>query len=232
VDTRHLGYNPPRVSSLSIFVDESGNFDFSGGGSKYFHLTAVSTLGCPALLADIFDLKHRIAETGLEIEEFHATEDRQLVRDQMFELIHRHSEHRCFVVDAITVRKSRVDPALQEPSVLYATMLRSLLRKVFHDHASDAVDGILVWAARIGTKKQRGAFEKTVKMYLANELEAAIPYHVFLHSSSSHPMLQVADYCCWAVAKKWKDGELRPFAKIQRAMGAEVEIFYPEIAGP
>jgi len=220
------------VSFLSVFVDESGNFDFSEGGSKYFHLTAVSTLGCPALLADIFDLKHRIAGTGLEIEEFHATEDKQRVRDQMFELLDRHSGHSCFVVDAITARKSCVDRALREPTVLYATLLRTLLHKIFHDHASDAVDGILVWAARIGTKKQRGAFEKTVKVYLANELAAPIPYHVFLHSSSSHPMLQVADYCCWAIAKKWKDGELRPFAKIERAVRSELEAFCPERGGP
>lgn len=38
-------------------------------------------------------------------------------------------------------------------------------------------------------------------------------------------MLQVADYCCWAVAKKWKDRELRPYAKIESVILSELEIF-------
>lgn len=41
----------------------------------------------------------------------------------------------------------------------------------------------------------------------------------------SHPLLQVADYCCWAVAKKWKDGELRPYEKIRKAIKTEFDIF-------
>jgi hypothetical protein len=103
-----------------------------------------------------------------------------------------------------------------------------LLRGIFRHLTSGEIEGILVWAARIGTKKRRGAFEKSVKLYLANELEARVPYHLYLHSSSSHPMLQVADYCCWAVAKKWKDQELRPFSKIRNAVRTEIEVSFQE----
>jgi hypothetical protein len=35
----------------------------------------------------------------------------------------------------------------------------------------------------------------------------------------------VADYCCWAISRKWKDGDLRSFSKIQRAVLTEFDVF-------
>jgi hypothetical protein len=64
-----------------------------------------------------------------------------------------------------------------------------------------------------------------VKSYLAHELDASLPYDIFMHSATSHPMLQVADYCCWAISRKWKDGDLRSHAKIQSAVLTEFDVF-------
>ena len=213
------------MSYLNIFVDESGNFDFSRNGTKYFHLAAVSTTGCPERLLDLFELRHRIASTGLALEEFHATEDKQIVRDQMFEVLGRHAAHRCFTVDALVVQKNRIRPDRRDEALFYARMLRVLLRWVVRQRASEDIEKILVWTARIGTDRRRQAFEKAVKKSLASELPRGMRYHLFIHSSASHPLLQVADYCCWVVAKKWKDGELRPYAKIQSVILSELEIF-------
>jgi hypothetical protein len=107
-------------------------------------------------------------------------------------------------------------------------MLRVLLRWVVKYRVPADAEKILIWTARIGTNRRRHAFEKAVRTSLARDLPGRIPYDLFIHSSASHPMLQVADYCCWAVAKKWKDGELRPYAKIQSAILSELEIFRRE----
>jgi hypothetical protein len=64
-----------------------------------------------------------------------------------------------------------------------------------------------------------------VKAYLAHHLETRVPYQLLIHGSASHPLLQIADYCCWAVAKKWKDNELRPYRKIQSVLKTEFEVF-------
>jgi hypothetical protein len=214
------------VPPLNIFIDESGNFDFSPNGTKFFILTAVSTTDCPALLSGCLRLRHRIAAGGLDLEEFHATEDRQVVRDQMFGLLEEHIAHRCFTIDAIIARKNRANPSIRDETVFYPRLLKILLRWIFCHRTDDEVDRINVWAARIGTKKKRVSFEKAVKSYLANELEAGvIPYDVFMHSSVSHPMLQVADYCCWSINRKWKDGDLRPYSKLQSAVLTEFDVF-------
>lgn len=176
-------------------------------------------------MAELFDLKHRIAVTGLELEEFHATEDKQSVRDQMFKVLGQHAAHRCYRVDSLLIEKSKVKPAHRADALFYARMLRVLLRWVVRHRVPESAEKLLVWTARIGTNRRRQAFEKAVKVTLARRLRSRIPYHLFIHSSASHPMLQVADYCCWAVAKKWKDGEMRPYASIQSAIGAEIEVY-------
>lgn len=148
-----------------------------------------------------------------------------MVRDQMFSLLERHVAHGCFSIDAIIARKNRTLPSLREETVFYPRLLKMLLYWVFRQRTHATVDRINVWAARIGTRKKRVAFEKAVKSYLANELQTSLPYDVFMHSSASHPMLQVADYCCWAINRKWKDGDLRPYSRIERAVLTEFDVF-------
>jgi hypothetical protein len=213
------------VPPLNIFIDESGNFDFSPNGTKFFILTAVSTTECPELLAGCLRLRHRIAATGLDLEEFHATEDRQAVRDQMFGLLEGHVAHQCFKVDALIAQKNKTHPTIREETVFYSKLLKTLLHWLFCHRTHAAVERINVWAARIGTRKKRVAFEKAVKSYLTQELKTSLPYDIFMHSSASHPMLQVADYCCWAINRKWKDGDLRPYSRIRRAVFTEFDIF-------
>jgi hypothetical protein len=208
------------VATLNIFIDESGDFVFTPKGSRYFLLTAVAALDCPTVLADFFAVKHMVC-----CEEFHATEDRQSTRDLMYGFLERHAEHGCFSIDSIIAQKNRVNPSIQEDASFYARLLRILLRWVFRSRTTASIDAINVWAARIGTHKKKAMFERTVKTYLSHELQHRIPYSLMIHSAASHPMLQMADYCCWAVAKKWKDRELRPYQKIQAALKTEFEIF-------
>lgn len=210
---------------LHVFIDESGDFVFSGQGTRYFLLTAVSTMDCRDLYGDYFDLKHRLAHSGLGIEEFHATEDPQAVRNAVYDLIERHCSHGCMKIDAIIAEKSKAKPEFRDDdTVFYARMLHRLLQAVFEHPLDPTVDSVLVWPARIGVNRRKTAFEKSVKTYLAH-LEARVPYRIFIHRAASHPMLQVADYCSWALAKKWKDREMRPYAKISCAVRTESEAF-------
>jgi len=72
---------------LFIFIDESGNFDFSPTGTKYFVLTAVSTLHPLNDREKLFKFKYQSLIDGIDQESFHATEDKQVIRDQVFKII-------------------------------------------------------------------------------------------------------------------------------------------------
>jgi hypothetical protein len=70
-----------------ILLDEGGNFDFSPKGTRLFTLTSVTKVR-PFQIAPVLDhLKYDLIETGLDLEYFHASEDRQPVRDQVFTAI-------------------------------------------------------------------------------------------------------------------------------------------------
>jgi len=76
--------------SLYIFLDEGGNLDFSPNGTKFFTVSTITKCRPFALDADLLALKYDLLEEGLDLDCFHASEDRQLVRNRVFSLIGRH----------------------------------------------------------------------------------------------------------------------------------------------
>src|SRR3990167_8684088 len=102
------------MKTLYIFIDESGNFDFSQSGTKYFILTALSTtkpfdIGMP-LLKLRYELLPNYA-CGPNMEEsgyFHASEDTQEVRNNVFQILT--SVDHNFRVDAVIAQKNKANP--------------------------------------------------------------------------------------------------------------------------
>ncbi|MBF0635084.1 MAG: DUF3800 domain-containing protein, partial [Nitrospinae bacterium] len=58
---------------LYIFLDESGNFDFSPKGSPFLVLTAIVAKRPFAWVDKLACLKYDLIENGFEIEFFHCT---------------------------------------------------------------------------------------------------------------------------------------------------------------
>lgn len=91
-----------------IYADEAGNFDFSTkrGATRFFILTTV-TIDDHRIELDLLDLRRDLAWSGIDLaREFHATEDKQLVRDRVFEVLSRHD----FRVDATVLEKAKAQP--------------------------------------------------------------------------------------------------------------------------
>lgn len=61
---------------LFIFIDESGNFDFSPKGSKYFILTSISSLVPTQNRESFLKLRYKLLSENNNLEYFHATEDK------------------------------------------------------------------------------------------------------------------------------------------------------------
>lgn len=106
------------MNTLYLFIDESGNFDFSPNGTKFFVLTVLSTMnpfdiGSP-LLKLRYDLLPNYA-CGTSMEEqgyFHASEDAQEVRNNVFSIISKmdHSMR----VDSIIAQKNKANPTFHQ----------------------------------------------------------------------------------------------------------------------
>src|SRR5689334_15781103 len=114
--------------SLYIFLDEGGNLDFSPNGTKFFTVSTITKCRPFALDADLLALKYDLLEEGLDLDCFHASEDRQLVRNRVFSLIGKHLAQ--FRVDSLIVEKRKTQPHLREQEKFYPAMLGYLLRHV------------------------------------------------------------------------------------------------------
>ena len=206
-----------------IFLDESGNLDFSTRGTRYFVLTSVS-MKRPFEISGALDAyKYDCLEYGLEQERFHCTNDNAHVRNKVFDLISGHLDDT--VIDSLLVEKRKTGPALTTERRFYAEMLGYLLKYVLARRSHAEADEIIIITDTIPLQRRRQAIEKSIKLTLAKMLSTGPNYRVLHHDSRSHYGLQVADYCCWAVFRKHERGDSTYFNLIRSAVRSNFDIF-------
>ena len=148
---------------LFIFLDESGNYDFSSSGTKYLVYTSVTTGDVRPCVMDLYMLKHQVISQGIELEYFHATEDKQGVRNSVFQIIQQQAIIR---VDCIVVEKRKTGPSLRPIDEMYPKMFGILLRYVLGWSKYQAKN-IFIFFDTPGEKKAKKGVEKGVKTAMA-----------------------------------------------------------------
>jgi Protein of unknown function (DUF3800) len=93
---------------LYIFLDESGNLDFSSNGSRFFQLTGVIQERPFEAHKLLCDLRYDLIEAGADVQRFHATEDKQEVRNRVFSIIRQYLDK--VKIDALIVEKRKTHP--------------------------------------------------------------------------------------------------------------------------
>lgn len=208
---------------LYIFLDEAGNLDFSPNGTKYFLLGALTKERPFHAYKELTELKYDLVELGTELEYFHASENAQPVRNRVFEIIRGNLGG--VRIDALVVEKRKTGPALQAEEAFYPRMLGYLLKYVLEQHDLRVFKEVLVFTDAIPIRKKRGTIEKIIKTTLASQLPAGACYRLIHHESKSNLDLQIADYCTWAIYRKWNSGDTRSYQHIQPAVTSEFDIF-------
>lgn len=210
-----------RLRRVHVFADEAGNFDFSRGqgASRYFILTTITVEDC-TVGSDLLELRRRLAWEGQDfIQAFHATEEQQVVRDEVFKLLARHS----FRVDATIFDKPRTQPHLQEPAKFYKLAWYYHFRKVGPEILGQD-DELFVIAAALGTRTQRATLHQAVADVIATVSPRA-SFRTQFWPAASDPCLQVADYCCWAIQRKWERNDSRSYVLIADKIASEYLMF-------
>lgn len=192
------------MARIYIFSDESGNLDFSrgSGATRYF---AVGTLAMsdeqPSLLrAALLSLRQDLAWRGHGLDSsFHATTDRQAVRDEVFQLLNRHE----FRADVTLLEKSKAQPEVRtDPPTFYRYAmyyhLKHLIPKV-----TEPGDSLMMVASELGTKKLRASYRDALEE-VVEQCAAGMPHRVAFWPTHSDPCLQASDYVLWAVTRKWE----------------------------
>jgi hypothetical protein len=206
------------MATVYLFGDEAGNFDFSGalGASRYFILATVTMSDCQA--GDRLQaLRRRLAWRGVHLGAvLHATEDPQIVRDEVFATLRR-CEMR---IDATIIAKASVPLALRDGHELYRYAWHQHFSRIAGEVAGDD-DRLPAVASDLGTRKRRGAFHLAVDD--AIRASARCPHRVAFWPNMSEPCLVVADYCTWAIQRRWEREDGRSRALIVDKIASEVQ---------
>jgi hypothetical protein len=206
-----------------LFADEAGDFNFSrkANVSRYFIVCAVSLDSCE-IGHQLLRLRRDMQWDGFPLDDqFHATEDKQIVRERVFDLLSR-SE---FEIYAQILEKAKAQPKIRPNEVrFYQHAWFYLLRHSMPRIVKSIEDQLMVTAASIGTKKTQAAFSDAVRdvVQQTQRLDAG-SWRTSFTSAVSDPCLQVADYCTWAIQRKWERNDTRSYDLIKSKIKYEYD---------
>jgi hypothetical protein len=208
------------VARVVVYTDESGDLVFSQKGSRYFVIGSV-VLPDHFIGDALLQLRRELAWQGVELrKEFHATDDPVPVRRRVFEIIAGHN----FRADFTVLEKRKAQPQLRTSDTRFYHYawyyhMRFLLREI-----ASRNDEVLIVAAAIGTKDRYRAFRGGIDDVLRQT--SPTPYvRASFWPSAVDPCLQVADYCCWAVFRKWEANDAKWYVYIQEKVKSEFDLF-------
>jgi hypothetical protein len=205
-----------------IFTDEAGDFAFKRGPNipRYFIVCSVTLDSCD-VGETLLELRRQLAWEKAPIGDyFHAAEDRQAVRDRVFEAIRRES----FRIDATILEKAKAQPhvrACNEMFYKYAWWYH--FRHIGPQIAYRATE-LHITTASIGTRKGQALYTEAVNNVVQQVLRE-VTYVTTFTPAGCDPCLQLADYCTWAIQRKWERSDLRSHAIIQGRVATEFNLW-------
>ncbi len=210
------------ISRLNVFADESGDFTFTTGQniSRYFIVCTVALESCD-VGCDLLNLRRRLAWEGHELGEyFHATSDKQAVRDAVFDCICNHD----FKVQATIMEKRKAQPQTRKTNSRFYQYgwyyhffygMRNIARPY---------PELQITAAAIGIKKERQFFKAAISNVMQQTIQGKT-WSTDVFPAGTDPCLQVADYCAWAIKIKWERNEIRSYDLIKDRITYEYDLW-------
>lgn len=195
------------MSTLYIFLDESGDFTFSPKGSVFFVLTSLITEDVLPISSALDTLKYSIIETApdfRELEYFHSQNDPRPIRNQVYESL---SKLDCYRIDSVAVAKHVIYPHMYPIWIFYPHMFKLLIPWVFQRIDISSYQRFIFIMDYLKPQEKREAFLKAVKENVMPLLQPRQRIDAWLHKSSSHYPLQAVDYFGWAIFRWYEKGD-------------------------
>jgi hypothetical protein len=213
----------PARDTTYIYIDEAGNLDFGEHGTRFFALTGVIMRRPFSHLPALLDAKYDALETGLDLEYFHASEDRQAVRDQVLACLEPHLAD----LDAyvIVIRKGGLAAEMRRADRLYpAAFSRLMERALTGEESAGLPSRVIVVTDTLPVRRERLAVTKAVKLALHDRARGAFEYRILHHASRADLNLQVADYVSWSVYRLAARADRRSFSRVEQCVRGICEL--------
>lgn len=210
------------MSVRYVFADEAGDFTFKSkkGASKYFLLCTLTTDDC-AISHELLHIRRSLCADGdTERIQLHASEDSQATRNTVFEALRNHQ----FRVDTTLLEKSKAQPQTRTSDAVFYQYAWYYHFKHIGPRILKDTDKLLITAAALGHKRTRAAFKNAVNNTL-QQTTAREKWEICFIDSALDPMLWAADYCAWAIQRRWEANDLRSHALIAHTISTEYDLW-------
>lgn len=209
-----------------LFADESGDLQFldNGQATRFF---SVGTLYAEErqvweLRTELMKLRDELAWKAQGLDScFHAAPDSQAVRDEVFQVLQRLE----FRFDVTLLEKPKAMPTIRPDEPTFYKYAWYYHLKHIAPALFQAGDHVQVVAAELGTRKTRKAFRGAVDDVMAQCMPYQVRRVLAFWRDDSDFGLQAADYCNWAVTRKWEKGDPRSYDLVSDKIHSEYDLF-------
>lgn len=186
-----------KPSTIYLYMDESGNFDFGEKGTKYFIMTCVVSRRPFSACHELMEAKYDCFEKGIDLKKFHATEDNDETRKTVYGIIER--EKYKYSAYSIYINKENLDDDMRDPGKLYYQVFKWIVDKVFDSEIDDSVKKVIAVTDDLPKEAKKKQIAKPLKQFLKSKSkETGVETWLKHYPSESDFNLQIADYICWA----------------------------------
>ncbi len=205
-----------------LFADEAGDFAFKKGPnvSRYFIVCTVTADSCQ-IGEELFELRRELLWDRHQLGDyFHATEDKQAIRDYVFELIRQYDLR----IDATILEKSKAQPQTRINNSRFYQYGWFYHFKNIAPGIINSDTELMITAASLGTKRERALFTQSVNE-VAQQIAHPDKWVTAFCPAANDPCLQVVDYCTWAIQRKWERGDTRSYDLIKNRIRREFDLW-------
>jgi len=129
-----------------------------------------------------------------------------------------------FRIDATVIEKSKAEPHLANDEARFYELAWRIHLKYVLPQIATRDDEVLIVSATLGTKKKQRVMSDAVRSVVST-MARGIDVRTAFWSAASEPCLQVTDYCCWAIQRKWERNDARSHVLIADKIESEFDVF-------
>lgn len=206
------------MKTLFVYVDESGNLDFTSRGTRHLVLGVFYTNKPAQNSLEMSALKYGTMAQGIDLANFHASEDLQQVRDLVFDVISKIES--CSSVSFWIAKENYkftdrwAVGAYKKFGIHIAQHIGEVATKTLSKKVVVVFDKALV-------RRDQNAFLAAMKPQLA---ALGLPHYLYFHNVNKDFNGQIADYLAWARFVSLERNENRPLAILPNHLKQVVEI--------
>lgn len=211
------------MSDFFVYADEAGCFTFNRNKnvSKYFIIATIVTDDWEAMSLGLQRLRKELLVKNLPLGDyFHATTDAQSVRDEVYSEIVKYN----FSIQATICEKSKAQRQVTSSKARFYKTPWYFHCRLGIAPLLKSPTGVFITAASLGTRKEKTAFKNALDD-IREQSFPTTPCRVDFLPCAADPCLQVADYCAWAIQRKWERNDSRSYNIIKSRITREYDLW-------